>query len=441
MSDTECPHGWTETKLNDIADVVGGIMKDSKRDSLGYAVIPYLRVANVQRGRLDLTEIRTIPVASEKIEKLRLLPGDLLLNEGGDRDKLGRGWVWEGQLPICIHQNHVFRARFKSADINPYYVAHYANSVAQGFFLERGSQSTNLASISLTNLVALPIKLPPASEQRRIVAKLDALQSRTRLAREALAAIPTLLDHYRQSVLAAAFRGDLTAEWRANSGQSNNLYEEEGLPDIPESWAWKKLPELGELGRGKSRHRPRNDPALYGGSYPFIQTGDVARSRGRICSHSQTYTEFGLRQSRLWPAQTVVITIAANIADTAILTYPACFPDSVVGFTADQSKCLPDYVEYFIRTAKRDLSAFAPATAQKNINLEILQEVRVPSAPLAEQVVIVDRIRQAERFINAVQAAAEGIHIDHLDHHIHLDAHLDVQHGKYHPIPANREPC
>jgi type I restriction enzyme S subunit len=112
---------------------------------------------------------------------------------------------------------------------------------------------------------------------------------------------------------------------------------------------------------------------LYGGPYPFIQTGDVRAAEGRLTSFSQTYSEAGLAQSRLWPRGTLCITIAANIAETAILDFDACFPDSIVGFTATPEYCNSRFIEFFIRTILADLAAFAPATAQKNINLETLR--------------------------------------------------------------------
>src|SRR5690606_38147340 len=101
---------------------------------------------------------------------------------------------------------------------------------------------------------------------------------------------------------------------------------------------WEHVPlcELGNLDRGVSKHRPRNEPALLGGPYPLVQTGDVANSEGYIQNHLSTYTELGLKQSKLWPAGTLCITIAANIANTGILTYDACFPDSVVGFVPNE---------------------------------------------------------------------------------------------------------
>jgi Type I restriction modification DNA specificity domain len=114
--------------------------------------------------------------------------------------------------------------------------------------------------------------------------------------------------------------------------------------------------------------------SLYGGSYPFIQTGDVANANGHISSYSQTYSELGLAQSRMWPAGTLCITIAANIAKTAVLTFPACFPDSVVGFIPGD-QVLRDFVRYWFLTIQSRLEEEAPQAAQKNINLRILGEL------------------------------------------------------------------
>ena len=163
--------------------------------------------------------------------------------------------------------------------------------------------------------------------------------------------------------------------------------------DLPTGWIWARLPEVGTFGRGKSKHRPRNDPILYeNGKYPFIQTGDVARSGGTIKTYTNHYNDIGLTQSALWPAGTLCITIAANIADSGILTFDACFPDSVVGLIPHDSFGSARYFEYFIRTAKANLHEFAPSTAQKNINLGILTEMLVPLPPLAEQRRIVAKV-------------------------------------------------
>ena len=155
--------------------------------------------------------------------------------------------------------------------------------------------------------------------------------------------------------------------------------------ELPEGWEWCRLPDIGDLARGKSKHRPRNDPSLYlGGTIPLVQTGDVSRANGVIETYTALYNETGLAQSKLWPKGTMCITIAANIADTSILGFDACFPDSVVGYTPFDEKINVKYFEFFIRTAKNHLEEYAPSTAQKNINLEILSQLLVPCPPFKE---------------------------------------------------------
>ena len=136
------------------------------------------------------------------------------------------------------------------------------------------------------------------------------------------------------------------------------------------------LPELGELGRGVSKHRPRNDPKLLGGIYPLIQTGDVATADLYITTYDSTYSELGLKQSKMWDKGTLCITIAANIAKTAILDFDACFPDSVVGFQAND-KTNNIFIHYWFSFFQEILELQAPESAQKNINLKVLSELKV----------------------------------------------------------------
>ena len=173
---------------------------------------------------------------------------------------------------------------------------------------------------------------------------------------------------------------------------------------LPHGWAWARFPELGEFGRGKSKHRPRNDPALFSPPiYPLVQTGEVARAKGTILDYHSKYSELGLAQSRLWPAGTLCITIAANIADAAVLGFDACFPDSVVGFVP--AKCLGGtaYFHAFLETAKTELIRFAPATAQKNINLEVLESLLVPLPPKREVERIVARVTELRRLCTTLR--------------------------------------
>ena len=167
------PEGWAWASLSAIAAIKGGITVDSKRTDPTARLVPYLRVANVQRGHLNLDEVKSISAPGTDIEALRLQSGDVLFNEGGDRDKLGRGWVWESQLPECIHQNHVFRARPHSPDISSKLISWWGNTFGKDYFQREGKQTTNLASINMTKLSAFPVPIPPVAEQHRIVAEVD----------------------------------------------------------------------------------------------------------------------------------------------------------------------------------------------------------------------------------------------------------------------------
>ena len=205
----QLPGKWTWARLAAIAVLKGGITVDKNRKSSTARTVPYLRVANVQRGYLDLSEIKTIEAPDADIKDLRLIPGDILFNEGGDRDKLGRGWLWEGQLPECIHQNHVFRARLFLAEVSPKLVSWWGNSFGQAYFLREGKQTTNLASLNLTKLSAFPIPLPPAAEQQQIVAEVERRLSVIEELESAVEANLTRAERLRRSILARAFSGQL----------------------------------------------------------------------------------------------------------------------------------------------------------------------------------------------------------------------------------------
>lgn len=208
----DLPAGWSWAPLGLVAYVTGGVTKDTKRQSdESFVERPYLRVANVQRGYLDLDTVTTIRVAPEKAARLELRPGDVLFTEGGDRDKLGRGWVWNGEIEGCIHQNHVFRARLR-AGIEPSLVSMWGNTFGQKWFEGRGKQTTNLASISLATLKGLPVPLAPPEEQARILAEVDRQMSFIEACERAVDAGLERSAALRRSVLTAAFEGRLVPQ-------------------------------------------------------------------------------------------------------------------------------------------------------------------------------------------------------------------------------------
>ena len=164
-------------------------------------------------------------------------------------------------------------------------------------------------------------------------------------------------------------------------------------------WETKKLKDLGLLARGKSKHRPRNAPELLNGPYPLIQTGDIPKENLYIKSYNQTYSEFGLKQSKLWPKDTLCITIAANIAHTGILTFDACFPDSIVGFTPKEG-ISNIFISLWFSFLQSNIERNAPQSAQKNINLTILGDLDVIVPPSSLQSEFERRVKSIERQMN-----------------------------------------
>jgi len=182
-------------------------------------------------------------------------------------------------------------------------------------------------------------------------------------------------------------------------------------------WSYKKLNELGFVGRGKSRHRPRNDPSLYEGAYPFIQTGDVKAANFYISEYSQTYNEKGLSQSKLWEPNTLCITIAANIAETAILKIKACFPDSIVGFIADENEADVRFIKYYIDTIKLSMQNVSKGTTQDNLSLDKLLtfDFKIPPLPTQRKIAAIisaydDLIENNTRRIKILEEMAQALY-------------------------------
>ena len=201
---------------------------------------------------------------------------------------------------------------------------------------------------------------------------------------------------------------ELTAELTTRKKQYN-YYRDQLLSFEEGEVEWKTLPEMAlDFGRGKSKHRPRNDNRLYGGDIPFIQTGDIRNASHIISQYSQTYSEVGLKQSKLWSKGTLCITIAANIAETSILGFDACFPDSVIGFVADPKKTSAGYVEYLLQSTKKELEEKGreKSSAQSNINLATFKQLKLPFPSPVEQARIVAIL---DKFDALTSSLTEGL--------------------------------
>jgi type I restriction enzyme S subunit len=422
IDDQHLPSGWCLADIGSLGNYLNG--RGFKKAEWSEHGRPIIRIQNLTGSseKFNYFEGQVDP-------RCEVEPGDLLMSWAAT---LG-AFVWQG--PRAVLNQHIFKVDSFIERRFHYFILLWALDA-----LYRKAHGSGMVHVTKGKFEGTPVLLPPLPEQHRIVEAIESYLTRLDDAMATLERVQRNLQRYRASALKSAVEGRLVpteAELARAEGREYEpasvllerilverrcLWEEaelekmkakgkvpkndkwkamyvepvgpdtSELPELPQGWCWASMPQLGELSRGKSKHRPRNDPRLLGGPYPFIQTGDVRHSGGFITEHASTYSEFGLAQSRLWPSGTLCITIAANIAETGILSYDACFPDSVVGFLPTEEPTLVRFTELFFRTAKQELERYAPATAQKNINLEVLSAISVPLPPLAEQSRIVSEI-------------------------------------------------
>ena len=181
----------------------------------------------------------------------------------------------------------------------------------------------------------------------------------------------------------------------------------EWIGEIPENWEIKKLKYATTIMRGRFNHRPRNDPDYYDGQYPFVQTGDVARAKKYITDYSQTLNDLGYSVSKEFPSGSFVMTIAANVADVAILNFNACFPDSVVGFVPKNVESM--YLYYVLKAMKQQLLRNAIISTQLNLNIEIIKEEFIPVPSKEEQRIILERLDRKNEEIDLTIAKKQAI--------------------------------
>ncbi|HRZ59071.1 MAG TPA: restriction endonuclease subunit S [Rubrivivax sp.] len=196
------PKGWPQKPLSSVAEVISGVAKGRKLDPREAVELPYMRVGNVKDGYLDLDEVKTIEIKSSEVERLRIEPGDLLMTEGGDPDKLGRAALWRGEIDLCVHQNHVFKVRTDRSKLSPEYLRSLAGSAyGKAYFLSVAKKTTGIASINKTQLSAFPVLLPPLNEQHVFAKHVVSAEAIARKQAEATASAQVTFD----ALLAQAF--------------------------------------------------------------------------------------------------------------------------------------------------------------------------------------------------------------------------------------------
>lgn len=307
--------------------------------------LPIIRIQNLT-GTGEKFNYTTRQVKASLIVE----PGDLLVSWSATLDV----YRWAGTRGLL--NQHIFKVLPKPGIDLDYLFYALKTALSE---LSGKTHGSTMKHVVRGDFESTQVAVPPLPEQRRIVDLLSRAEGILRLRREA---------EKKAAELIPALLIDMFGDPAVN----------------PKGWPMSSFGQVGVLDRGRSRNRPRDAKELYDGPYPFIQTGDVANSGGRITGHTATYSEAGLAQSRLWKRGTLCITIAANIAKTGVLEFDACFPDSVVGFLPGE-QVRTDYVQAWLGFLQPTLEANAPQAAQKNINLEILRNLPIPLPPLVLQ--------------------------------------------------------
>lgn len=352
------PANWCWTYLKNVSDCLDNFRKpiNANERNARLGDVPYYG-ATGQVGWIDdyLTNEELVLLGEDGAPFLDLLKNKAYLING-------KAWV----------NNHAHILRSKFGTMGNRLLIEYLNSFDFTGFVT-GTTRLKLTQASMNKII---IPLVPLAEQQRIVEHIESLFAKLDETKETLQNALDGFETRKAAILHKAFTGELTAKWRKQHGVSMD------------SWEEKKLGDCGSLQRGRSKHRPRNDSRLFGEKYPFIQTGDVANAEMYIINYSKMLSDFGLQQSKLFPKGTLCITIAANIGKVGILTYDCCFPDSVVGFLPNNEN-ICEFIYYKLTTLQKELEELAPATAQKNINLKLLNDLKINMPTRDEQIEIV----------------------------------------------------
>ncbi|KRM93289.1 hypothetical protein FC56_GL000955 [Lentilactobacillus senioris DSM 24302 = JCM 17472] len=282
-----------------------------------------------------------------------------------------------------LHQR-VYRMFNFNHGVSAKYFYHY---FSKNFYRRVMSMTakTSVDSVRMEMIADMKIKFPSPAEQETIVSVLDGLDGTITLHQKKLDNLQMLKKLLMQKIF--------DQEWR--------------FKGFTDPWEQRKLTDVGDIARGKSKHRPRNDKKLFGGKYPFVQTGDVASAGLFLTNYSQTYNDFGLAQSKLWPSGTLLITIAANIAETSILGIDAAFPDSVIGFTAKNSDVV--FIKTLIDKFSNGLKRKAETSSQANLNLAKLSDLDIVVPNYDEQKQISSFFQNLDNLI-----ASNQQHLDQL---------------------------
>jgi type I restriction enzyme, S subunit len=371
---------WEIRPLSDVAEVRTGFAKNTSVTVTQPVSVHYLRVANVQDGFLDLSDVSRIDVSRSDLQRFEVLPGDVLMNEGGDLDKLGRGAIWNGAFDPCIHQNHVFVVRC-SAAVRPAYLRMWSSgAVARRYFLVAGKQTTNLASISKTALSQLPVAVPPLHEQDAIAEALSDVDA-------LLAGLDRLIAKKR-NLKQAAMQQLLTGQTR--------------LPGFGENWETCRLGHIAEMSSGGT---PNSSVAgYYGGNIPWVSISDMTVAGKLISETERSLTSLGLANSaaQMFPAGTVLYAMYASLGECSIAAVPLCTSQAILGIRP-KNVLNSDFLYYYLSALKPLVRRLGQQGTQANLSKAIVEDFPITLPNLSEQSAIVSVLSCMDQELDVLQ--------------------------------------
>jgi type I restriction enzyme S subunit len=398
-----------ETRIGEVADDISSfVLRDKlmRNDAGDWGGDPQESTCGVLRstnftneGILNLDDVASRSLSETKRREKTLQDGDIIIERSGgsDNQPVGRiGYITADIAKRCYSFSNFIQRITLDGSVNAKFVSYCLQRMHEmGVTLGMQTQTTGIRNLDYKFYVRSRLPEPNRLEQDRIVIALESVDSTIAAVRESIAKAEWLQKGLMQQLLT----GHLKPDGAPRKKYELCMHPKVGL--VPRGWNVSPLKLLAQIQRGKFSHRPRNEPRFFGGPYPFVQTADIVASRGYIRQHSQTLSEEGRRISRMFPKGTIMITIAANIGDTAIVAYDMFSTDSVIGITPKDGMD-SEFLELCLRRRKGYLQRMSTESAQANINYGILRPLLiVHPATIDEQKAVAAPIVDCEKIILA----------------------------------------
>ena len=374
------PKEWELIKFREVFSYIKGKKPAELIDEYKGNYLPYLSTEYLRENKA--TKFARISEDVISINK-----GDLILLWDGSN----AGEFFIGKEGIL--SSTMVKLQLKKENINSVFVFYLLK--IKEYYLSGLTRGTGVPHVDKNVLENLTLPLPPLPEQQKIAEILSTVDSAIEKVNQAIEKTQRLKKGLMQELL--------------TKGIGHKEFKDTEIGRIPKEWEVVRLGEVADLNRGRFAHRPRNEPKFYGGKIPFIQTGDINEANGIIKKYSQTLNEKGLKISKLFKKGTIVISIAGNIGDVGILDFDACFPDSIIGINPNDKKVDRLFLMFLLQEFKDKLNAIAPRSTQKNINLEILEPLKLPLPPLPEQQKIAEILSTVDKRLELLKKKKEKL--------------------------------